>query len=863
MENKDSMSVFSKTIMEQKYSHIKKNGEKETWEEISKRVVKNVMRAVDADQELCKEIEKIIVQRKFIPGGRYLAAAGRQYHQTQNCILLRAEDSREGWSDLMYKSSLALMTGAGIGVDYSDLRPYGSTIRKTGGFATGPTSLMQMVNEAGRGIMQGGYRRAAIWAGLNWKHADIHKFINLKNWTKEVRDLKSKDFNFPATMDMTNISILLDDDFFEAYHNHKHPLNNMAHAVYWETVKRMLKTAEPGFSVDCGKNTGETLRNAPVSANTYILTNEGYTRVGDIVGEKIIIWTGKQWASTTFKQTKIYTDVIKVKMTGDREIVCDPEHEFILSNNDRVKAKDLQEGDSLLFSLGQDDIKCNENLSLYYSLGYIYGDGTFNRKYPRADVIFCTNESKKCLKRFDHDVFTTINYQDSRGYIRAYTKNNNIFANRNKSIFPEDLYSSSKLAKAYFLAGLFDSDGNYYKEQNRVRLSSIHKEFLVGVRRLLESLGIFSGISNAGISTYGKSQTYSLTVVTEHVNMFKDIIPTERLEIQECCSYRKTKIKVISTEFAGKENVYCCDVGVPEHSFQAEGIIISNCTEVTSADDSDICNLGSINLARIESLEEMQKVVELAVAFLLAGTIYSDVPYPKIDSVRTRNRRLGLGLMGLHEWLLLHGKKYNIDSELEEYLKVYSKSTEIAHKYAKQWSISKPKKTRAIAPTGTIGIIGETTTGIEPIFCVAYKRRYLKNEVWHYQYVIDPTAKRLIDQGVNPDLIEDAYTLSEDVERRIAFQAWVQQYVDHAISSTINLPKWGSELNNEDKLLELGNIFMKYLPKLRGLTVYPDGARSGQPLTPVKLSTAMKAVGEIFEESANVCDITKGGSCGE
>jgi ribonucleoside-diphosphate reductase alpha chain len=262
----------------------------------------------------------------------------------------------------------------------------------------------------------------------------------------------------------------------------------------------------------------------------------------------------------------------------------------------------------------------------------------------------------------------------------------------------------------------------------------------------------------------------------------------------------------------------------------------------------------------------MKRVVELAVMFLIAGTVYSDVPYAKVDQIRTKNRRLGLGVMGLHEWLLIRGKKYEPDAELEEYLKIYATSGELSAKYAKEWDLSIPVKTRAIAPTGTIGIVAETTTGIEPIYCVAYKRRYLKGSVVHYQYVVDPTAQRLIESGIRPEAIEDAYVLAENVERRVVFQAWVQQYVDHAISSTINMPSWGSESNNSDKVEDFGNMLMKHLPKLRGVTCYPDGARGGQPLTPVKYSTAVKHEGEEFSEvvleGTDVCDITRGGSCG-
>jgi len=546
MRQSNVMGTFAGTVLDQKYLW-KEKGETE-WKNVAWRVTKHVMRAVGIKMTdpLAKAIYQMILERKFIPAGRYLYSAGRPFHQVQNCLLLRAEDSREGWADLLHKSAMALMTGAGIGIDYSDIRAEGKKIRKTGGYATGPLALMQMENEAGRGIMQGGSRRAAIWAGLNWKHPDALKFIHIKDWMPEVKKLKEKDFNFPAPMDMTNVSILLDDEFFEAYNDDKHKLHGHARAVYSETLKQMLETGEPGFSVDTGVNRNETLRNA--------------------------------------------------------------------------------------------------------------------------------------------------------------------------------------------------------------------------------------------------------------------------------------------------------------------------CTEVSSCDDSDICNLGSLNLARIHDIDDMARCVELATAFLLAGTVYSDVPYTKVDQIRTKNRRLGLGLMGIHEWLLLRGKKYGPDAELEEYLKVYAKSGERAEEYAEKWDLSVPVKTRAIAPTGSIGILAETTTGIEPIFCAAYKRRYLKHKTWKHQYVIDPITRKLVNEGINPDDIEDAYSI--DLERRVSFQAWVQQYVDHAISSTINLPAWGTEMNNDKTVQKYGKILMKYLPQLRGITAYPDGSRGGQPLTPVKFSTAMKHEGQVFEETIDLCDLTRSGSCG-
>ena len=159
---------FSQSIMELRYSWEKEDGTKETWNDISKRVVENVfsVKEFENKEEIKEKMLKFIQQRKFIPGGRFLAQSGRDYHQTNNCFLLRAEDTREGWATLLEKATLMLMSGGGIGIDYSELRPKGAKLKRSGGVSSGPLPLMSTVNEVGRGVMAGGSRRSAIWAGL-------------------------------------------------------------------------------------------------------------------------------------------------------------------------------------------------------------------------------------------------------------------------------------------------------------------------------------------------------------------------------------------------------------------------------------------------------------------------------------------------------------------------------------------------------------------------------------------------------------------------------------------------------------------------------------------------------------------------
>jgi len=286
------------------------------------------------------------------------------------------------------------------------------------------------------------------------------------------------------------------------------------------------------------------------------------------------------------------------------------------------------------------------------------------------------------------------------------------------------------------------------------------------------------------------------------------------------------------------------------------------CTEVTSSDDSDVCNLGSVNMSRIDSIEQFATTVELGTMFLLCGTLVADLPYDKVRQVREKNRRLGLGLMGVHEWLLKKGYRYEVVPELHDWLSVYEGvSNGTADSLADRLNISRPVAKRAIAPTGTIGMVASTTTGIEPVYAVAYKRRYLEGNKRKYQFVVDGAAEVMIKEGIPHDKIEGAIDLAADYERRIKFQADVQDYVDMGISSTLNLPPSSVQIDPK----EFAGVLSKYAPRLRGLTCYPDGARGGQPLTSVPYEEAIGKIGVEHEENTewnDACDIRGGGFCG-
>jgi len=156
---------FARNIFKQKYSQ----GPEDSWDALAERLIDDVCGTrqgtlpVLMSEEDRDRLTTYIKEMKFLPGGRYLYYAGRPYKAYNNCYLLRAEqDTREEWSNVTWRAMSCLMTGGGIGIDYSALRPSGKALYRTGGKASGPLPLMYAVNEIGRNVMQGGSRRSAL-----------------------------------------------------------------------------------------------------------------------------------------------------------------------------------------------------------------------------------------------------------------------------------------------------------------------------------------------------------------------------------------------------------------------------------------------------------------------------------------------------------------------------------------------------------------------------------------------------------------------------------------------------------------------------------------------------------------------------
>lgn len=172
----------------------------ETWEAASLRVSRHVAEAEENGKRAkwSKRFYRELVTNRFMPGGRIWYSAGRNKAQSLNCFVIPVSDSREGWGQMLKESIIISGTGGGVGINFSPVRPNGSEIKGTGGYATGPVSLMRMDDGVGLELVAGGGRRMAKMSCLDIDHPDVIEFLNCK-----LKDGK---------LSTTNISVVINFD---------------------------------------------------------------------------------------------------------------------------------------------------------------------------------------------------------------------------------------------------------------------------------------------------------------------------------------------------------------------------------------------------------------------------------------------------------------------------------------------------------------------------------------------------------------------------------------------------------------------------------------------------------------------------
>jgi ribonucleoside-diphosphate reductase alpha chain len=260
------------------------------------------------------------------------------------------------------------------------------------------------------------------------------------------------------------------------------------------------------------------------------------------------------------------------------------------------------------------------------------------------------------------------------------------------------------------------------------------------------------------------------------------------------------------------------------------------------------CCLGSINLARTVSgsqmdWERLRGLTRLGVRFLDNVIEMSRFPVPEIEEITMRNRKIGLGVMGFAHMLIRLGIPYDspkalgIGRDIMQFIQKESKAASQA--LAKERGVfpnfrgsawdakglpQRNATTTTIAPTGTLSLIADTSSGIEPIYDVAYSRIILGDiEV----RIVDPLYREIKGAGEERELRARLFRRAHEVAPmdHLKMQGVFQNYVDNAVSKTINLP----ESATVETVL---NIYLEaYRMGLKGTTVFRDKSREHQVLS--------------------------------
>ncbi len=285
------------------------------------------------------------------------------------------------------------------------------------------------------------------------------------------------------------------------------------------------------------------------------------------------------------------------------------------------------------------------------------------------------------------------------------------------------------------------------------------------------------------------------------------------------------------------------------------------------------CNLGSINLAKLVKdndvdWDHLKTIVRLAARFLDNVIEVNNYPIPQISEMTRANRKIGLGVMGWADMLILLGIPYSSDDAVALGEKLMKFITDEARQLSFELAAERGafpnfkgsvfdkkggKKIRnatstTIAPTGTISIMASASSGVEPLFAVSYVRQVMDDDVLvevhplfekiaHERGFYSPELmKKIAEHGTVQDIVE----VPEDIRRifvsahditpedHIRMQAAFQKYTDNAVSKTVN---FCTSATKED----VATVYrLAYQQGCKGVTIYRDGSRDQQVLSVAK-----------------------------
>ena len=544
-----------------------------------------------------------------------------------------------------------------------------------------------------------------------------------------------------------------------------------------------------------------------------------------------------------------------------------------------------------------------------YLLGLLIGDGTLKKEIGIISVWGNNEGAKSVIYEAENASKILPHRKDFKGFIKVSNKREEYRLKMASirdlavkfGILPGRKIITEKVEKTGyefykgFIRGIFDADGTVVgnlKKGVSIRLWQKDINNIKIIQRMLLRMGIVSQIykfrkckgkkllpdGKNGYKYYYVEDGHELVISKDNIEVFARKIGfgniEKRKKLENLLNSFRRKLnrerfidEIEKIEYCGREKVY--DVQVPGiNAFDANGFYVHNCGEQPLL-PYESCNLGSINLTKILengriNWEKLEKVIEIAVRFLDDVIDVNKYPLPEIEKMTKANRKIGLGIMGWADLLLELKIPYGSDESftfaenLMRFIneKAFEYSVKIGREkgsfpnfeksiyYNKVDALRNATRT-TIAPTGSISIIANCSSGIEPIFGVAFVRNILEgtkfveiNPVFEKiakeeKFLNAEILKEIIKTGSLknikdiPEEYKKIFLTALDIEplKHLKMQSIFQKYTDNAVSKTVNLPYQAT-------IEEVKEIFINgWKMKCKGVTVFRYGSKTSQVLS--------------------------------
>ncbi len=901
----------------------------------------NNQKCIRPVQETAQKFYNMMANFEFLPNSPTLMNAGRDLQQLSACYVIPIEDSIEGWLDAVHAAGIIHKSGGGTGFSISRVRPKGAQVQSTKGVASGPLSPLKMIDRMTQEIKQGGQRRGANMGILSVHHPDIMDFINIKKTPGELEN-----FNISVAIDESFMNAVKNDTEYELIDPHINKVTGKMRARYvWEEmIKGAWETGDPGFVViDRINNTDSNptpalgqieSTNPCVAEGTLVNTPHGYKKVENLkIGDEISTVFGSETVDTI--EAHENSPVFKVKFSDGGEQIVTAAHRYyaIKKGSESKQVKDyrldeLKVGDYIRIEPTPVAETAQEKYSFGLKKGILLGDGCYTENsFEKNFVKIAGNSDELEYNSNLKELFNNYNFR--KDDLDNKSKSMNMLMSDGRAIIEtmeltpaysyEKTFNITKVTTSDealgILDGLLSTDGNVLLKSNhpQIRFTTSSPELAQNIRRLLLMLGchgrIFSSLHDDGGTINArkierKHTRYDLVVSGSSAGIYANKSKLEKINPVKGKLLNKLRREWLTTGNTWKAaiksiepfgtvkvyDLYCSG----SDTWITDGYVQRGCGEQPLL-PNEPCNLGSINLSKFIKndgsdfdWQKLKQCVWDCTHFLDNVITVNNYPLEEIEDISKKNRRIGLGVMGWAEALVLLGIPYNDERafrKAEETMKLINdeclkSSIELGKErgvffnfkesiYDKEGEYFRGQDVKprncartTIAPTGTIGIAaGLQGAGIEPFFAIAYTRYnakaldYLKEgktpPAEHTFWEINPLFKSIAEKnnyfGISedelwkkieknhksvkgikeiPEKVQNLFLTSHDLEPKdhIMIQAAFQKHTNNAVSKTINL-------RNEATIADVEECYMlSYKLGCKGITIYRDGSKQFQVL---------------------------------